>query len=153
MESRNAREKSAGREQKLHGLVCMCLPIPPIQEFKEFNQLSDCEFVERVKRERFALTRYGGASRPAPRSTFRLRKGRIRETRRISLRVSLGCRWKCWLYPQSQVGVVNRWSGIRSNRIPLIRLGRRRSSSGNRNCRRPDLHVSAHTQTLATPNC
>ncbi len=41
VDSRNASEKSAGREQRLHGLVGMCLPIPTIQEFKEFNQLAD----------------------------------------------------------------------------------------------------------------
>ena len=46
VDSRSASEKSAGCEHRLHGLLSMCLPIPAVQDFEEFEQLSNGVIVE-----------------------------------------------------------------------------------------------------------
>lgn len=88
MDSRKAKEKAAGREQRQHGLVSMCLPVPTVYDFEKFDELlniviakgSSGPGIERRECawfrcfagvQRFALEFYGGALPHTPPS-FRL---------------------------------------------------------------------------------
>jgi hypothetical protein len=51
VETKKAREKSAGRWQRLHDLRSMRLLVPPVESLEELNQGRDLGIVEGARRE------------------------------------------------------------------------------------------------------